>query len=84
MQLRKDGKEREGDTEKERERECIIFQAMSSQHVNVMHVLIGLEIFRGHVPVNSYGLKLSLKELRVCVSACAASESSTALCLING
>lgn len=44
---------------------------MLSQHdVNVMHVLIELEIFRGHVLLGSNGLKLSSKGSCECVCAC--------------
>lgn len=46
--------DREGEGEGEREHHI---SAMLSQHVNVMHVLIELGIFRGHVLMGSYGLK---------------------------
>lgn len=45
-------REREGEGEREHH-----ISAMLSQHVNVMHVLIELGIFRGHVLMGSYGLK---------------------------
>lgn len=70
LQPCKDGRERESvEREGGRRREHHI-SAMLSQHVNAMHVLIELEIFRGHVVMGSYGLKLSPKQQRVCLCVC--------------
>lgn len=70
---------KEGGRETERGEHHI--SAMLSQHVNVMHVLIEFEIFRGHVLTGSSALKLSPE--RSCEQVCAES-SGCGLCSVGG
>ena len=72
--------EREGGRGREREREHHI-SAMLSQHVNVMHVLIELGIFRGHVLMGSYGLKR--RAFSCAVDEAPRQESSSSLSSIS-